>query len=478
MKSKTINTNIFKSIIFAFVLMLGVVFGFSACGTNVGFDDGPTSTDVVIGNGTSALVYGNYAYYVNGYVANSDVGNTNTYGKVTYGAVYRTKLVNGKVVEKEKELDEDGNEKFDKTQAILNTGILVSKICGYEKTQLYIFDNYLYYTTPGNQVSKDGTIESDHIDFCRIKIDGHTRGEKLFTSSSTISSISYYMYKYNNKAYLVVKDGEVLKIGECTESNFKLETLDEGSYKIGSIAPTKYTRSNDVVDALDSAVYFTYTNDDIRDGNLLAKYDLSTRKITTLSNINENSFTLIASVGGKLYYNKKAFLAPGTSGEYLYYNTMGENYVATEKQLSFNAYTASNITPYNAESIGAFISDGSNVYKFNADGTQTKFIEGNATVIAQRGSYVFYTLNNVLYKKLISGTDAQEIVTLSSSDATKNTLSVVSGTQVFYLQEYTNTAGTSYYMHYIDTSLEEDDQMYNHFIGVLAEKDYLDEPTE
>ncbi len=84
----------------------------------------------------------------------------------------------------------------------------------------------------------------------------------------------------------------------------------------------------------------------------------------------------------------------------------------------------------------------------------------------------------MLYKKLISGTDAQEIVTLSSSDATKNTLSVVSGTQVFYLQEYTNTAGTSYYMHYIDTSIEEDEQFYNHFIGVLAEKDYLDEPTE
>ena len=478
MKSKTINANIFKKAILAFVLMLGVVFGFSACGTNVGFDDGPSSTDVVIGNGSSAIVYGNYAYYTNGYVASTDVGNTNTYGQVVYSAVYRTKLVNGKVVEKEKEVDEDGNEIFDKTQAIQNTGVLVSKVCGYEKTKLYIFDNYLYYTTPGNNVSKNGTIESDHIDFCRIKIDGHTRGERLFTSSSTIDSITYYMYKYNNKAYLVVKDGEVLKIGECTDTNFKLETLDGATYKVSSVAETRYTRSNDRVFDLDSSVYFAYKDDKVIDGNYLAKYDLNTKQITTLSKINENDYTLIASVGGKLYYNKQTYLAPGSSGAYLYYNTMGDAYTETERQLSSNAYTASNITPYNADSIGAFINDGSNVYKFNSNGTQTRFIDGNATIVAQKGDYVFYTLDNVLYKKAISGGDAQSVVSLSSSDATKNSLSVVSDTQVFYLKEYTNKAGTSYYMHYIDTSIVENGEVYNHFIGVLIEKDYLDEPEE
>ncbi len=465
----------------SFVLMLSVVFGFVACGTNVGFDDGPASTDVVIGNGTASVSYGDYVYYVNGYQSYSDVADTNVYGNVTYSAVYRTKLVNGKVVENEKELDEDGNEVFDKTQGIQNTGILVSKVCGFESTKLYIFDGYLYYTTPGNQVARDGTIENDHIDFCRIKIDGHSRGEKLFTSDSTLTDISFYMYQYAGKAYLIVKDGTTLKIAECTKTTFNLNILNSDDYSIASIAPTRYTRSDDTVSSIDNSVYFVYTNSDITTGNVLAKYDLSTKKVTNLSERGTGTYTLLGSVGGRLYYNKQLLTSPGTSGAYLYYNTLnGETFDTTEKQLSSVAYTASNIYLYNSDKIGAYINNGSNVYRFDSDGTKTQIITGNATIVAQKGNYLFYTLDNTLYRLDVatSGATAESLLSLASANAVTNTLSVVSPTKVFYLKEYTNSSRTSYYMHMLDTSIQTDDGNYDHFIGVLEEKDYVEDDKE
>ena len=481
MKSTTINCSMLKKVLLSFVLVLSVMFSFVACGTNVGFDDGPTSTDVVIGNGTSAVVYGDYVYYVNGYKGYSEVGDSNVYGKVTYSAVYRTKLVDGKVVENEKELDEDGNEVFDKTQGIQNTGVLVSKVCGFEATKLYIFDGYLYYTTPGNQVDKDGTIESDHIDFCRIKIDGHSRGEKLFTSDSVLSSVSFYMYQYAGKAYLIVKDDAVLKIAECGKNSFSLKTLDADDYSVSSIAPTRYTRSDEVVSAIDNAVYFTYTNENITTGNMLAKYDLATKKVEDLSERNDSTYTLLGSVGGKLYYNKQLQTSPGTSGAYLYYNSLdSKTFVAGEHQLSNNAYTASNIYLFNADKTGAYVNDGTNIYCFNSDGTKTKLIDGSATIVAQKGDMLFYTLDNTLYRLDVSnaGATAENLLSLASADAVTNTLSVVSADKVFYLKEYTNSTNTSYYMHILDTSIQTDDGNYDHFIGVLEEKDYLDEESE
>ena len=478
MNSATNKNSLIKNIVLALMLVFSVVFGFAACGTNTGFNDGPKTTDVVVGNGTSAVVYGDYVYYTNGYTSYKDVAETNVYGKVSYAAVYRTKLVDGKVVENEKKLDEEGNEVFDKTQGIQNTGILVSKVCGFEKQQLYIFDNYLYYTTPGNQVAKDGTIQSDRVDFCRIKIDGHSRGEKLFTSDATVDNITYYMYKYSNNVYLVVLDGNVLKIAECTKNGFGLKVLDS-KYVVSSVAKTRYTRSDQTVAALDDSVYFTYTDDDTITGNVLAKYELASKKISTVGILNDSTYTLLNSIGGRLYYNKQQLSGAGTAGAYLYYNTLsGARFDESEYKLSNNAYSSSSIFVSNSDSIGAFINDGTNIYKFLSDGSKTKIVDGNATVVAQNGDLLFYTLNNTLSCIDLTTLETTELLSLSDNDGVKNSLSVVSKDTVFYLKEYTNAQGTSYYMHMQNSSIQTDDGSYDHFIGVLEEKDYLDEPTE
>ena len=478
MSVATVKNSFIKGVVFMIALVLGSIFCFSACGTNNGFDDGPTAADVVIGNGSSAVAYGDYVYYVNGYTASSDVGDTNVYGRVSYGAVYRTKLVDGKVVENDKQYDDEGNEIFDKTQGIKNTGILVSKVCGYEKTKLYIFDNYLYYTTPGNQVAKDGTIQSDHIDFCRIRIDGKSRGEKLFTSESTISSISFFMQTFANKTYLVVLDGSVLKIAELTKTSFNFKVIDK-DYVVSSVAETRYTKSNESIASIDDGVYFTYTNDDTLSGNVLAKYSFVTKEISNVGLINNSTYTLLGSIGGRLYYNKSVVTSPGT-GSYLYYNTLdSENFVQGEKQLTNNAYSSSSIYAYNSDRIGAYVNNGSNVYKFDANGNKELVITGNATIVAQKGEWLFYTLDGHLYRlDLSSDADAESLLELTDNDAVKNTLTIVSSSRVFYLKEYTNSQNTSYYMHTLDTDIQTDDGYYDHFIGVLEEKDYLDEPEE
>ncbi|MBR7091133.1 MAG: hypothetical protein IKC79_01610, partial [Clostridia bacterium] len=201
------KTMSFTRIISVVVLMLACLFAFTGCNGLSAFTENPATSDVVEGNGTLAVTKGDYVYYTNGYMGYADVGETNKLGNITHTALYRTKLVEGRVVEKEPELDEEGEEIFDKTQAIQHTDVLVSKVCGFEYSGLYIFGDYIYYTTPNNQKNKELEVCTDLVDFCRTKIDRSSGQEVLYTSTNPGSAVDYTMYEKNGIIYLIILDG-------------------------------------------------------------------------------------------------------------------------------------------------------------------------------------------------------------------------------------------------------------------------------
>ena len=483
--TKTIS---FTRVFAVLVLMLACLFAFTGCNGLPAFTDNPKSTDVVEGNGTLAVTKGDYVYYTNGYKGYADVGETNKLGNVTYSALYRTKLVDGKVVENEKELDEDGEEIFDKTQGIQHTDILVSKVCGFEYSGLYIFGDYIYYTTPNNQKNKELQVCTDLVDFCRTRIDRSSGQELLYTTTNPGSSVDYTMYELDGTVYLIVMDGAggsesssiVVKTFGKSNNTF---TTDAEEYTVTSFAKATYTSSEQTVSATEKDVYFTYTKSDYIDTSTMAKMDLTTGEVTDLSYENGVSYTLKSSVGGKIYYTKATTT---TEAGYIYYNTLGANFDSSEQQLTYNDY--SQYIPY-SQNLGVGVimydTDSKILYKKSPNDAAAIVLAEDVTVssfIGVQGNILYYIADGAVHSCNFVNATAPKNLTGGLGTAkieSAHNVSII-GSKIFYLKEYTNAESTSYYMHMNDSSIMDDetDKNYDHFIGVLAEADYLTEPAE
>ena len=185
----------FKSILSALCLVLTLVVLTSCSGIHL--SEMPATQDTVYGNGGVSVTKGDYIYYVNSYTSYEGLSkNDNDSGKVTVGAIYRTKLVNGEV-----QKDSNGN--------ITNYEMVVSKIAGYEFTNLHIFDDYIYYATPNMEYGKDGKLNTVVVDFCRTKLDG-TDTQIIYTAKNYSSSSDYEVYKIGSSVYLVVFEQDKL----------------------------------------------------------------------------------------------------------------------------------------------------------------------------------------------------------------------------------------------------------------------------
>lgn len=480
--TKTISiTRIFAVL----VLMLACLLAFTGCNNLPAFTDNPSSTDVVEGNGTLAVTKGDYVYYTNGYKAYADVGETNKLGNITYSALYRTKLVDDKVVENEPELDEDGEEIFDETQGIQHTDILVSKVCGFEYSSLYIFGDYIYYTTPNNQKNKELQVCTDLVDFCRTRIDRSSGQELLYTTTNPGSSVDYTMYELDGTVYLIIMDGasgtttSTIVVKSFGQNNNTF-TTDAEEYTVTSFAKATYTSSEQVVNPAESNVYFTYTKSDYIDTSTLAKIDVTTGEVTDLAYENGTTYTLKSSVGGKIYYTKGS---TSTAAAYIYYNSLGTNFGSTEQQLTYNDYTQ--FIPYSQNlGTGVIMYDGdtNTLYKKSNTDSSAILLAENVTVtnfVNVQGNIVYYIAGGALYSCNFVTMDTPTNLTSSLGTIkleSAHNISVV-GTKVFYLKEYTNADNTAYYMHMNDSAMlnDEGDANYDHFIGVLDEKDYLTE---
>lgn len=162
-----------------------------------------TSADKVSSNGGFLAETGDYVYFINGVAANTD---DNTFGEVEKGSVQRIS----------KSDLEKGN--YQSAETIVP---LVVYSGSYE-AGIYIYGDYIYYTTPTIERNADGEILNSQLDFKRTKLDGSETMTDYFyqSTSNTID------YRY------VEVDGEV----------YILYALKEDLYKTG----TEYTNIHSV----------------------------------------------------------------------------------------------------------------------------------------------------------------------------------------------------------------------------------------
>ncbi len=204
----------FSKILICFILCI-FAFGLSACGKDSFYQS--TATEV-IGNGGMAVESNGYLYFVNGFISADDQTTKNaTY---TVGSLMVAKLVDGKLV-----LADDGYLDDDYLRTIS------SKLAGFEATSIYIFGDYLYFTSPCQENEQGGDWAKERVDFYRIKLDGTGSAKRIYQSSVDYDSLDFEYYYDGSNVYLIVyESGDSNVLYRINASTGKSTTISEDVY--------------------------------------------------------------------------------------------------------------------------------------------------------------------------------------------------------------------------------------------------------
>lgn len=461
----------------AIVVVAAVALLFAGCGLSQ-LSDGPKKDDVVTGNGSLAVTKGDYLYFVNGFCSVDDVADTNHFGQVEHAAIYRVKLdAEGKVTEDTK-YDDDGEEIFDETQALANIEILVPKVAGFEYTQLYIFGDYLYYSTPNHLRNKSGEIMSKYINIYRVRLDRAGENDLIYSSDSENTSVNWSMHQVGDTAYMTILDGEKLVVvaHDTLSAGFTQKVVAEEHVVTASL-PT-YSRSTDVVSDIDKKIYFTEENHDDDTTIVLKSYDLATQNIEDVFSSKGEKYEIKGTSGGQLYYTKTVSTQPGFSAKIYATDLTTETEVSAQSVGSSADIRAYALTGKKYEK-SILYSDGTNSYYKVEGQTAVQFLSSNIIdkIVAIEGNYVYYLDSSSLYRVDFTQANQTGAVMIPSGVTPKgdivNNFSV-DGSKIYFFVQYTD----HYYMHYVnyDAVVSEIDQSaYTHFVGKLLEDDYVSE---
>ncbi len=186
--------------------------------------DGDYSYTSVVSNGGFAVEAGNYVYFING-VEESDADNS--YGDVQKGSILRISVDNLSA----------GN--YSDVDTVVP---LVIYSDNYD-AGLYIYGDYIYYSTPSTSRDSSGEVQSDLLEFKRTKLDG------------TETMKSYYYQGTPDDYRIVEVDGTVYLLYAITES---LYGEDEDVTNIHSI---NYSTGEDTILAYNVSDYVFDTED-------------------------------------------------------------------------------------------------------------------------------------------------------------------------------------------------------------------------
>lgn len=179
------------------LLLCVVTLGLTACGGSKGKE----TVDISLassGNGGMVVRRGDYVYFVNGYSSYSVYTTKNLDRKFTVGGLYCAKI------------NDNAELTYDENGSLSNVKQLSSSLAGFESTSLYVFGNYVYYTTPTAEVNKQGELKTARLDFYRVRIGGG-KSERVYRSSSNATDIDFEYYYANGSVYLMVNENGTLK---------------------------------------------------------------------------------------------------------------------------------------------------------------------------------------------------------------------------------------------------------------------------
>lgn len=421
----------------------------ASCGAT-GLTTMPNLEDAVKGNGGLSVVKGDYLYFVDSYVGYATLEkNDNKLGEIKTNALYRTKLADGKL-----NVDEKG--------VLSSYELVVSKVVGTENTGLFIFDDYIYYTTPNMQNDTTGKLRTDLVDFCRAKLDG-TNVEILYTSEQYESGAKFAYYKIGTSVYLVVFDGKNVKQVEITTHAKNAITLVSDVSNV--ILPTiyDYNYANDVqMSGTQGNIYYTrnLTTKDFVDttnkGNALGQVAIANPETKSERVDGVTTYELKAVESNYIYTyktvneHKTLWAISATQG---FYNTAKDTQITTTSDYT-NEYVMPNIDGKNNGIIINF--DGNTIWV--KDGTtinDQQLSEKANTVKFSDGHYAYYLDGTKMYRIDLNNTNIEENTELVFDDSTMDSTYLDFGEQgyIYYFATYTGDKNDSQkYLKRVDLS--------------------------
>lgn len=377
-----------KKFIPVLVMMLFATIAlFAGCSSRV---DVPSSSDPVSGNGGLSVIKGDYIFYVNGYESNDTTkeGHKNKEGKVEVSSIYAAKLTNGEISDKRQ---------------------LVSKVGGFEYSDLYVFGDKLYFLTPNTKKDETGEMRTDIITLCSINFDGSKLTE-IFTPEQ-YSSGAFSMKEIDGKVYAFVYDGDKLSQINISDKN-KVTTVAEGVTSFAT-SRDKTTYSENAQKNLDSSLdgFLFYSRSRTESegseasvgGNILEKYDVVSGDKTIISSNIASEITVSSVEGGRLFYKK---------GDYYYSSNLSSTSEIRHTYVSVDGFTPLGKGD-NGSDLGIVISYNSKLYLQKLTDSvlpTTPLSEDNLTLLSFDGD------------KLIVKDENSNILSLSVLDKATTTL--------------------------------------------------------
>ncbi len=153
----------------------------------------------VSSNGGFVVEKGDYVYFVNGVY---DYTADNSYGEVVKGAIMRIAV---------SDLDA-GN------YASAETVVPQMYYSGNYDSGLFIYGDYIYYSTPSTDRNSDGVVQNTYLDFKSSKLDG-TEAMRGYYYQSSSNSIEYRYVQIDGVVYLLYSASEDLYDTGSTYTN-------------------------------------------------------------------------------------------------------------------------------------------------------------------------------------------------------------------------------------------------------------------
>lgn len=391
----------------------------------------------VTNNGSMVVQQGNYLYYVNGMddVATLTEPKKNYFGKASVkGSIMKSKI------------NEDGT--------LSDTAIVVPKMMMTKNSNggLYIFGEWIYYTSPSTRTDNEGKVQTSNLDYMRTKTDG--------TKTQTIATIKGDSTQYYITADTLVyyADGKLHKV---TWTNKKVNSAVEMATDITGVL---MSRNQDVVfftKALekDSEISKKHSNNELyvatskMDATKIISYDTfaTTPQAPTLKE--EKTVTPLKYDDQRKTLYLSAKNGDNAGEECTYGVVLGENYSFDKtKMVKFaNSKLEATFIPQGIDK-GLFVPSATafEIYSpmNDSDVVEVKKelakISAAATIlffetIAEK-EYVYYSINNNVYRLNLTDADSFEEKVFEETISTSWLGVAKIGKFIYYI----NTTGYNY----------------------------------
>ena len=424
------------------LLLCVMTFGFVSCGGNNNPNPNfPTASMTTYGNGGMAVQKGNYLYFVNGYKAVDGMTDKSETQNVHVGALMMAKL------------DDNGNLVTTDNGQVKDEYLTVmfDRLSGYEATGLYVFGDYLYFTSPcaENESGKNGEWAKKRVTFCRIKLDKSSKVEEFYTSAVENSNLQYNFYYNGTDTFLLVY-----------EKGTSLITNKDEEAKSDRLVRIKIGTSTDEVLSDVTSVVMPSEQDD------------SIHKIFFTAKVTEGSTTkyvlyrynLVDNTKTEFYKSSSTLEVTDVAGEYVHCNFTGEtnkpfkrskfNQIANFERVCYSdIYSKLIVAPDASMVVGLRDTNYFEFYIYNSSNPATEELNfqdtdaTSVTIIGVVNGNLIYIDNNKNVKQLsisnVLETKKPEVRTIATLTDAETDNFDLDGQYLYFYQ----TVGSNKYLH-------------------------------